>query len=71
MSRARKVVRFRPALSTMSIMPCSTSMHAKDDVSFQHLEMNAVLGMNFLTDNGLRLQLDGTGVDLVGYFAIP
>jgi hypothetical protein len=55
----------------MSIMPCSTSMHAKDDVSFQHLEMNAVLGMNFLTDNGLRLQLDGTGVDLVGYFAIP
>ena len=36
-----------------------------------HLELTAVLGMNFLTDNNLRLELDGTGVDLVGYFSIP
>jgi hypothetical protein len=36
-----------------------------------HLELTAVLGMNFLIDNGLRLQIDGTGVDLVGYFSIP
>jgi hypothetical protein len=36
-----------------------------------HLELAAVLGMNFLTDNSLRLELDGTGVDLAGYFSIP
>ena len=36
-----------------------------------HLELAAVLGMNFLTDNNLRLELDGTGADLVGYFSIP
>jgi hypothetical protein len=36
-----------------------------------HLELTAVLGMNFLTDNNLRLELDGTGADLVGYFSIP
>jgi hypothetical protein len=36
-----------------------------------HLELAAVLGMNFLTDNKLRLELEGTGVDLVGYFSIP
>jgi hypothetical protein len=36
-----------------------------------HLEQTAVLGMNFLTDNNLRLELDGTGADLVGYLSIP
>jgi hypothetical protein len=34
------------------------------------LELAAVLGMNFLTDNNLRLELEGTGVGLVGYFSI-
>jgi len=36
-----------------------------------HLEMFAVLGMNFLADNNLRLELDGTGVDLAGYLSVP
>jgi hypothetical protein len=36
-----------------------------------HLELTAVLGMNFLTDNGLRLELDGTGADLTGYLSVP
>lgn len=36
-----------------------------------HLELFAVLGMNFLKDNGLRLQLDGTGADLDGYLTVP
>jgi hypothetical protein len=36
-----------------------------------HLEQFAVLGMNFLTDDGLRLQLDGTGGDLTGYLSVP
>ena len=36
-----------------------------------HLELAAVLGMNFLADNGFRLELDGTGVDLVGYLSVP
>jgi hypothetical protein len=35
------------------------------------LEMIAVLGMNFLADNHLRLVLDGAGQDLVGYFSVP
>jgi len=36
-----------------------------------HLELAAVLGMNFLADNGLRLELDGTGADLVGHLSVP
>ncbi len=36
-----------------------------------HLELAAVLGLNFLTDNKLRFEMDGTGADLVGYFTIP
>ena len=36
-----------------------------------HLELAAVLGMNFLVDNGLRLALDGTGTNLVGYLSVP
>ena len=35
------------------------------------LELAAVLGMNFLVDNGLRLELEGTGADLVGYLSVP
>jgi hypothetical protein len=35
------------------------------------LEMFAVLGMNFLADNNLRLVLDGTGADLAGYLSVP
>jgi hypothetical protein len=35
------------------------------------LEMIALLGMNFLTDNQLRLVLDGTGRDLVGSLSVP
>jgi len=35
------------------------------------LETIAVLGMNFLVDNDLRLVLEGTGGDLNGYIAIP
>ncbi len=36
-----------------------------------HLEMVAVLGMNFLTDNDLRFTLAGTGGNLTGHFSIP
>jgi hypothetical protein len=36
-----------------------------------NLEMIALLGMNFLTDNHLRLVLDGTGADLIGYLSFP
>jgi hypothetical protein len=36
-----------------------------------HLEPIALLGMNFLTDNLLRLVLDGTGGALVGYLSAP
>ncbi len=35
------------------------------------LELVAVLGMNFLADNNLRLELDGTGADLAGYLSVP
>ncbi len=35
------------------------------------LEMTAVLGLNFLTDNNLQLVMDGTGQDLVGFLAEP
>lgn len=35
------------------------------------LEMIAVLGMNFLADNDLRLVLDGAGGSLVGYLSVP
>jgi hypothetical protein len=34
-------------------------------------EMISVLGMNFLTDNDLRLVLDGAGGNLVGYVSGP
>ena len=34
-------------------------------------ETIALLGMNFLTDNLLRLVLDGTGGALVGYLSVP
>jgi hypothetical protein len=34
------------------------------------LESFAVLGMNFLADNNLRLELDGTGADLAGYLSV-
>jgi hypothetical protein len=37
----------------------------------RHLEQFAVLGMNFLIDNCLRLELNGTGVDLTGYLSVP
>ena len=33
------------------------------------LEMIAVLGMNFLADNDLRLVLDGAGGNLVGFIS--
>ena len=33
--------------------------------------MTAILGMNFLSDNNLRLVLDGAGGSLVGYLAVP
>ncbi len=35
------------------------------------LEMVAVLGMNFLTDNHLRSVLEGAGGNLVGYISVP
>jgi hypothetical protein len=35
------------------------------------VEMIAVLGMNFLADNGLQFVLDGTGGDLVGFVSGP
>jgi hypothetical protein len=35
------------------------------------LEMIAVLGINFLADNDLRLVLDGAGGNLVGSLAVP
>jgi hypothetical protein len=35
------------------------------------LEMIAILGMNFLTDNELRLALDGAGGNLAGYLSVP
>jgi hypothetical protein len=36
-----------------------------------HLELSAVLGMNFLTDDRLRLVLDGTGGSLAGRLSVP
>lgn len=36
-----------------------------------NLEMTALLGMNFLTDNHLRLVVDGAGGNLVSYLAVP
>lgn len=36
-----------------------------------NLETVALLGMNFLTDNRLRLVLDGTAGNLVGYLSVP
>jgi len=36
-----------------------------------HLETISLFGMNFLTDNLLRLVLDGTSGALVGCFSIP
>jgi hypothetical protein len=35
------------------------------------LEMIALLGMNFLADNDLRLVLEGTGGNLVGLLSVP
>ena len=36
-----------------------------------HVETIALLGMNFLTDNLLRLVLDGTSAALVGWLSVP
>jgi hypothetical protein len=36
-----------------------------------HLETIALLGINFLTDNLLRLVLDGSGASLDGYLSVP
>lgn len=36
-----------------------------------HINMLAILGMNFLADNGLRLELDGTGNSMAGKLIIP
>jgi hypothetical protein len=33
--------------------------------------MIAVLGMNFLADNDLRLVLDGSGGGVLGYLSVP
>ena len=35
------------------------------------LDLTAMLGMNFLTDNDVPLVVDGAGGSLVGYFAVP
>jgi hypothetical protein len=35
------------------------------------LESAAILGMNFLADNDLRLLLDGTGGAMTGYLVVP
>jgi hypothetical protein len=40
-------------------------------LSDPRLEMIAVLGMNFLADNDLRLVLDGSGGGVVGYLSVP
>jgi hypothetical protein len=36
-----------------------------------HLEHAALLGMNFLTDNRLRQELDATGLGMVGCVWVP
>ena len=40
-------------------------------LSDPRLEMIAVLGMNFLADNDLRLVLDGSGGGVAGYLSVP
>jgi hypothetical protein len=44
---------------------------ASQPSKYTQLETFAVLGMNFLADNNLRLVLDGTGADLAGYLSVP